>query len=163
MKQEELYVSAQDLQELFKIDSARLTRLKGKGILTPIKRNEYPLLASTDAYIRHIKSLTPKNNGGGPKSSGSTIEELNKEKLKKEAISNAEKLGLLVDRKAIIPLIQQSAQIIYKILEQIPLEFKREFPDITPEQISGLDKLIKRTQNAALVDLPEELRSNDPD
>ena len=163
---EEIYVKTKVLYEALDIpeeNRAIITRLKNKGVITPSGHGEWPLIATVNAFIRHTKASKGRNQYTGEDSEDKRSLEREQliEKIKKDALQNAKTVGTLIESKQILPFIKESAGIVYKLLEQIPLEFKREYPAATPEMISGLDRLIKRTQNAALVKLPDELRKID--
>jgi phage terminase Nu1 subunit (DNA packaging protein) len=130
------------------LTQSRVSILIKDGVLPPAKgRGGYDIDACRIAYIRFLrgKSVGQVTSGYSEKEDYSRLLDIEKYREKKRENDMKEKLvapvSLLTDA------LQKSISIIIPILESLPLNMKRNWPEITGDQIQLVKVSISECRN----------------
>lgn len=126
-------------------------RLLKDGVLPPVKgRGGYDIDACRVAYIGYLRGLSKgqvHDSGDGKKGDESYSDLLEFEKYREKKRQND------IEEKKVAPVdlltdaLLQAGNIIIPILESLPLIMKRNWPEITGDQITLVKKAIAECRN----------------
>lgn len=136
----EIDFTAQTISKLLDVSLARVGQLAKEGVITKLPNGRYPADAIPQ-YIRWIRESSKKKN------TNFTVL-IEQEKYRKMKRDND------IDEKLVAPVslltdaLLKAANQIVPILESLPLIMKRNWPEITGDQITLVKKAIAECRNA---------------
>jgi len=128
----EIDFTAQTISKLLDVSLARVGQLAKEGVITKLPNGRYPADAIPQ-YIRWIRESSKKKNTNFTR------------KMKRDND---------IDEKLVAPVslltdaLLKAANQIVPILESLPLIMKRNWPEITGDQITLVKKAIAECRNA---------------
>lgn len=117
----------------------RVGQLAKEGRITKLKSGRYSSAAVTQ-YIRFLREAANKRT--------SFTELLEEEKHRKIKRENDLEEGLLAPVALLTEALEQAGNIMIPILESLPLVMKRNWPEITGDQIQLVKRSIAECRNA---------------
>jgi len=124
---------------LVRLSPGRITQLRDAGIIHANPDGSYPLEAAREYW---------KFKEDEGKSDVPVLEELDRERLRKLKRENDIEEGLVAPVSLLTDALQKSGSIIIANLESLPLIMKRNWPEITGDQITMVKKSIAECRNA---------------
>ena len=134
-------LTAQELATLLDVSLVRIGQLRKEGVIETLPgAKQYPAEAIT-RYVRFIK-------GGHKGGSGNLADEIEREKLRKLRRENDIEEGQVAPVALLTEALQKAGAIIVANLESLPLLMKRNWPEITGDQVTMVKKAVAECRNA---------------
>ena len=143
----ERIVKSRTLAAMLSVSDRRVRQLVDEGVVIKGKRKgEYKLLESTQRYIAYLKAGGQRKEISEKKEAEQLKYLMEKTREKKRENDIEEKKVASVDLLTLA--LEKAANQIVPILESLPLIMKRNWPEITGDQITLAKKAIAECRNA---------------
>ena len=160
----------QDIADHLDLTTRWVRKLVKEGVLPSSKgRGGYDLEACRMAYIRYLRGVgTGQVSGstqGGDEESENWSDLLEREKYREKKRQNDLEEKKVAPVSLLTDALVQAGNIIIPILESLPLVMKRNWPEITGDQILLVKKAIGECRNAIAdseLEIQFELEVEDP-
>jgi phage terminase Nu1 subunit (DNA packaging protein) len=140
----------QELASHVDISVRQVRNLIKSGVIPSAKPGGYNIDDCRLAYIRYLRGVKT----GQVKSEQDEIDDdnynalLEREKYREKKRQNDLEEKLIAPVDLLTEALEKSANIIVPILETLPLEIKRHFPEVTGDQITLVKKAVAECRNA---------------
>ena len=142
----------QEIADHLDLSSRWIRKLVKEGILPSSKgRGGYDVDACRMAYIRYLRGVSSgqvSDPGDGDEESQDYSALLEKERYREKKRLNDEAERLVAPVALLTDALSQAGNIIIPILDSLPLIMKRNWPEITGDQITLVKKAIAECRNA---------------
>lgn len=146
-------LTGKELSRLLDLTPGRVSQLAAQGKITRLANGKFPGTAVTE-YIRFIRKEAEASNPAS--------EELLREKLRKMRRENDIEEAKVAPVALIADTIQKAGRIIVAHLDNIPLLIKRNWPEMTGDQVTLVRRTIAECRNAIadmrIDDDPDKIR-----
>ena len=138
-------LTQKSLAAICDVSPTRIRQLVAEGAITKNKRGKYSESAITE-YIRFLRRAHEEQTGQKEESDFRDLLEQEKYREKKRENDHAEKL--LAPVEVIHEVVEKGVASVIAVMETLPLLVKRQFPEITGDQITLVKTAVAECRNA---------------
>lgn len=131
-------IPAGTLAKLLDLSLARVGQLAKEGTINKLPSGKYP----PEAITQYVAFLRDGRRGGND-----VVLEIEREKLRKLRRENDIEEGQFAPVELLTEALQKAGAIIVANLESLPLLMKRNWPEITGDQVTMVKKAVAECRN----------------